>query len=474
MTIVERLKQQVQPIVAFLIAFVFIIGLELIYKDQARDGIYYQPWTSDRMMQTMPSNILKERPLQALWYNHIQPPMLDTIRAIGLLFISAKDKSEKELLYALDSSMLYVWAIFFALLSTLVFYWVRKLDKKYAWLVYAFWVPFPACVLFATFLESTLLSGLMIAFMFFQFWRIRKDPKTSLVPLTLTVIFLFLLRTTFQWYFLLPYVVVLFILGVPKKRLFISFGAISLVIGAFLTKQSILFQTTSTTSYAGEHYCGMMWVKPSDPVERAAIAALDYTYPKGALEVTDTRYHFNTQYNAEKNIALTKICKEIFRKAPFEKLGLVLTKSVPHNFRRFLRPTSKHLPNVILDGSFYRRVYDKLFSHKYYLMLAFIAFGLWVYGAFFAHGEKITATVWKEALKDASLSLPFFYVFTLANLANRFEWVESERLKFFIEPTFFIFLAFQFYRFKEIFIKLICYIRLRFGQKANGREVQSS
>ena len=59
---------------------------------------------------------------------------------------------------------------------------------------------------------------------------------------------------------------------------------------AYLLKQQVLFGTLATTSYAGYHYCGLIWYKPSPKEVAYASANFAYQYPKRAKEIGGDYY----------------------------------------------------------------------------------------------------------------------------------------------------------------------------------------
>ena len=65
-------------IVVFVFAMVVLTGLSNHYADKA-NGKLYVGISSESLAQTLPSAILKERPFSAAYFNHIQPPMFDSI-----------------------------------------------------------------------------------------------------------------------------------------------------------------------------------------------------------------------------------------------------------------------------------------------------------------------------------------------------------------------------------------------------------
>jgi len=78
-------------IVLGLLATVLLLGLEAHFRPFARDGLYFQAWSSETMMQTVSIEDLRDEPLRTLWYLHIQPPAYDAIRALIAHFYWSDD-----------------------------------------------------------------------------------------------------------------------------------------------------------------------------------------------------------------------------------------------------------------------------------------------------------------------------------------------------------------------------------------------
>ena len=72
-------------------------------------GVYLQAWPSEVMMQTLSIEDLRDEPFKSLWYLHIQPPMLDGIRAIFANLSNALDLLSLQ--YDVDRSLYFTWAL---------------------------------------------------------------------------------------------------------------------------------------------------------------------------------------------------------------------------------------------------------------------------------------------------------------------------------------------------------------------------
>ncbi len=187
------------PLIIFLVSLLFLNILQDIYRPYINDRVHFQAWTSDQMMQALPIKQLKETPVQSLWYLHKQPPMLDFIRAIIVRFF--RDIPNDYLLLRVDRALYYIWSFFFAVMSSLVYVWVKRLSNIPFALVSTFiWILHPDPIFYSMLLESTLMSSLFTLWFFYELWRFNQNYG-SIYRLALTSVFLFYTRTIFQWYF---------------------------------------------------------------------------------------------------------------------------------------------------------------------------------------------------------------------------------------------------------------------------------
>ena len=128
-------------------SFCFVLTLSLIfsYLKHGKSGVWIQPWNSDEMMQCLPIRQLLKTPLQSLWYLHIQPPLLDAIRAcIAFFHRSAPDG---ELLKRVDLTMYGFQAVLAGISGAILANWAKGLvGPVFALLFLAFWA-FPPTII---------------------------------------------------------------------------------------------------------------------------------------------------------------------------------------------------------------------------------------------------------------------------------------------------------------------------------------
>ena len=244
--------------------YCFIISLEIYFKPYTIDGIHFQEWSSDWVLQTLPIKQLKEYPVLSLWYLHIQPPLYDTFRMLIAQFIDSHDTSV--LIKNVDKALYFIFALLYSFITTFIFLWVSRLTSANYGLLAAFiWILHPASIFYATLLETTLLSSFGFTWFLYELWRLKNNNKTGFVRLSISLLFIYFTKSIFQWYFIPVLIFSLLLLRFSIKSIFFSSIGISiLIISLFITKQYILFNTTLTTTLnAGTHLCGIVWHNPT-------------------------------------------------------------------------------------------------------------------------------------------------------------------------------------------------------------------
>ncbi len=440
------------PFVIFLISFLFISFLQEHSRPYSHRGIYFQKWSSDAMMQTLPIRQLRKTPLQSLWYLHKQPPMLDSIRAaVAQLY---KDVGPRRLSVRVDRMLYVIGSILFATMSSLVYVWIRSTTSKvFAVAMSIVWTFHPAALFFATFLEGTFLSSLATTWFLYEFWRV-KIPDGSITRLSIAAVFAYYTRTLFQWYFFPIVICALMLRKMHFRQLVASSAIIFVLVFPYILKQYILFSTTSTTTFAGVHKLGIIWYEPSDKEYQAVSAGITKMYPEKAV-----LYSGNDQYNTYTLYVDNLVNNEIFErqiKSNPKRAMRNIAKSFLMNFKDYMRPSSRYTStdHAIVDRLPWRKHYDFVFSG---LPLAF--------GLLFFTGKWLVSFVNRKIICAQFIEItgrimPIGYIFLITTLSNRYDWTEAVRLKFFLEPVFFIFVASQIY---ILFIQVTSFIH-RFGE----------
>src|SRR4051812_8198481 len=342
----------------FLVSVVWLTALEMMTSSRAADGVHFQSWTSDDMQQTLPIAMLRDFPLQSLYYLHIQPPLLDVLRSVVAQFVHPEGSTS--LVIAADRGLYIIQILVFGFTSVRMYQWARRLtDRWFAPLLWLAWIVHPAPLAYATLLDSTSLSSSFIFLFCYELWRLQ-HADGSIRRLAVAGLFVFFTRTVFQWYYV-PVTVVALVLSQLTWRQIAVFVAVSaLGIVPWLAKQKLLFGTLSTTTFSGYHQAGIIWYHPTADELEAATRQLGYHYPAGAK-----RYEGGTRFNTE-SVAVDNL---IYAKLSAQQWATQrsrciegIRRSIDQNYQSFWAPSSRYKPNVMVDALPWRRAYDWLFS----------------------------------------------------------------------------------------------------------------
>jgi hypothetical protein len=418
------LRWRTQHIV-FFVSALWLSALELGMQSHTFDGVHYQKWSSDAMLQTLPIVTLRATPLEALFYLHIQPPMLDSVRA-ALAQLFARSNAA-ELVRRVDVCLSVLYIILFGFLSVGVYQWTRRLaTRRVALLTWLVWIAYPAGAFYATMMESTFMSTVFIFFFFYELWRLRKADG-SIYRLTALTLCLFFTRTIFQWYFFPLAIVLLLLQRAARKHLLVFASLTALFVIPYLVKQKVLFGTLSTTTYAGYFQAGIFWYEPTAEELEREKRKLSYHYPDEANAYQGDK-PFNSADTAIDNLVYPKLTYRHCR-AQLEECANALATSLSQNMRNYWKPSAAYTPNGLTDNLFC--------AGRYRIILGLAAAG-W---ALEALGRWASMRVGRRSIMD---ELAFIFAATM--LANRGRWIEADRLKFLLEPVFFVFGATSFYR----------------------------
>jgi hypothetical protein len=420
-------------------AFFFQIVLQYNARPYAKEGLYYQEWSSEVMMQTVPIEALRDAPIQSLLNLHIQPPALDLIRAILAGILASSDSHL--LLRNVDRSIYVLWALVCGLMAAVIFLWLSKTTQiGFASLATIFFAAHPALIYYATLLESTFLSTFLILLTYYLLWNIRECPQKPLLIFTFAaaVLALFFTRSLFQWPSIFLFALSLFLLKVPTKQIVLFLIVCGVFTGAYLGKQYYKFGTLSTFGWSGLNICRAIAstdrynmhsyvsyidvIKNTEEQERSLPIALRQRY-----KISGTPNLNHLSY-VGLNKTIMEYCKNRLRYTPV----LELLISYVHNVWIYFQPSSRYItPHVIVDQLPWRAFYDCLFSFPILPGLLLFAGLSWLAKA--KGGDFIVGF---------ALALPGIYIFLVSVLGEK---GENMRLKFFLEPVMFIFIASQIY-----------------------------
>lgn len=422
-----RIKQE-WP--AFFFSLAFLLGLEAYFRPQAIDGVYFQRWTSEDMMQTLSVADLRREPLQSLLNLHIQPPLLDLIRTgLAQLWPTA---SERVLLTHVDQGLYLIWALFYAGMGFLLYHWFSQLTSRgLAALATGLFMIHPATILYATFLENTFLFSFGVLWSTYELWKLSKRPmETAILPLSAAFLFTYFARSIYQWPVFFLYLLSLFLLRVPRRKIAVFALVAGAAVGFCTLRQYLVFGIPYTSSLAGgncfhglgdfSNYAGYgVSDIPILPPPNASAALNRETKITGVSNMNNYKH---LQYHL---VMLSRCTQRLFSQPWTETATAYL-----QNFIIYIHPSAQFTtPHVIADQIPWRGLYNAVFSRFALLGLIIFAFAIW----FALNGRR---KLWAAL----GLFLPVGYVLVLTVL---FERGENMRYKFFIEPVFYVFLVAQ-------------------------------
>jgi hypothetical protein len=252
------------PIGVFLAFLLMVLlgCLENWFAPSARNGMYYQKWSSEHMMQTVSIQDLRDEPFSSLWNLHIQPPALDGTRALLAWAWHSERGNTHQLLRRVDSSLYVLWIVLYGLAGFLMYLWLSEMAG--IWFAFALTILFflhPASIFYATFLETTFLSATLILGLYYLLWQLKEKKNVSMWLLVFSFVFLFLTRSLFQWPFLVLLALSLIFMKVPRRKIVFFVAVAGMVVGLYTAKQVYQFGLTGTTSFSGFNFLSSVGVR---------------------------------------------------------------------------------------------------------------------------------------------------------------------------------------------------------------------
>ncbi len=411
------------------IGFLFQIGLEHAMRPYAKKGIYFHRWSSEATIQTVSIQDLREAPFESLINIHIEPPGFDIIRAILVRLSSAPDIQDA--LHTVDLYIYRLWALAYGLLACLVFLWTAKLtETRIAILTTGIFMLHPAFIFYTTFLDTTLLSSLLVIWAYYLLWKLKNDNNTSLVMFALVSLGLFFTRSIFQWPSILLFGTCLFLLKAPRRKLLAYLLIVGGISSLYMAKQYYQFRLLSTSSFMG------MSLARSVGIINTHVPLIFEAHDVSGLPQVLTRkskidgtINYNNISFLETSHQLTDEFWKYISTAPVADLA----QSYFENTEIYFRPSSRNgTTHVIVDRLPWRSIYDAAFSAPILPLLILIAVVLSAVKVV-RRGNYASAT---------AILMPGLYIFLVSVL---FEKGENMRLKFILEPVFYIFIVSEFY-----------------------------
>lgn len=414
--------------------YLFQLGLQTALRPYASEGTYFQEWSSEGLMQTVSLEDLRTEPLETLWSIHIQPPALDAIRAILARLWPASDPPTA--VEHVDRLLYQLWSVCYGILGALVFLWMHELTDAKAAAVTALVVMLhPATLFYATFLDGTFLSALLLSLAYFLLWRARTARQTSALGLSLAVLALLFTRSLFQWPFVLVFGASLWLVGLPIKKTLTVLLVTGLVFSSYLAKQQHQFGLLSTSSLAGFSLARSVGIDRQLPNYWEVLDGITPSNAPDHLPRVLTRTskiggspNFNHALYLEWNRHFEDKFLEYLRTASAGDLA----NSYLLNLRIYLQPSGGYTVHAIVDRIPWRQFYDRIFSAPILPPLLLLA-GI---------QPLVVAFRRKQVAAYIGLTLPGMYAFLGSVLLDR---GENMRFKFFLEPVLAILLISQLY-----------------------------
>ncbi len=418
----------------FLAALAWMALLQAWGRSNAYQGMYFQPWSSEDMMQAVPLSALRIQPLQSLLSIHIQPPLFDVIRTLAVQLHPGG--SDAQALRFVDGCIYALWAVAYALMGTLIFHWLAQLlgHQGAAAAAAAIFLLHPAAIFYATFLETTFLTSLGVLWLSYSLWQAGRNGRN--MGVTLAYLFLFSIRSIFQWPGLLIVFIAQVLIGLPRRRIAIFLLVAGTITFAYQLKQYLVFGEASTSSFGGSSCLHALGGFPSMDASAAPSPPLGL-FLRGMDEadlplVLTLRtkltgvYNFNYYKNLSVESGYLHDCVVQLRTQPLSQTLL----SYAQNALIFWLPSSRYYTaHVIVDRLPWRGLYDWLFSLAPFVGSTLFASAYWM------------ATHEEQDLPMAlAMALPILFIFGFHILFEKFE---DFRYKFFIEPILYILIISQ-------------------------------
>ncbi len=400
-------------------------------------GYRFQAWSSEEFMQEVRINDLLEIGPIGLWYLHVQPPMLEALRFLLVLpeYVTGGSVSAQ----VIDERMYGLYIVLYGVLIAVCFAWVRSLTGSARWASVAAVVvgAYPGTVAMATLLDGTFPSAVLTTIMLYLLYlALRYRSNRWLNWWLVSVLLLSWTRTIFQLQILVLIPVVVWLIYryriIRTSRVAVGIS-VALVGSLFLlpAKQYALYETTATTSFAGNHQIEVVSYRPTQEELEAVVV------PPRILENAEKFVSgFNSPENVATNYVLTQVGNAYYLRDPFQVFKNLLW-GVQMNSAQALRFTHDY---SILDGGPANIAADTLpwtppssvlISAPLYIgaVLATVILLIYTFG--------IAGVAARARWYAAFLFMVATTLLTVL-LANRYDWTEADRLKYVLMPAFFV------------------------------------
>jgi hypothetical protein len=409
----------VQAVTVGLVSTVLLVILERIVAATSStlyNGYLFQPWSSNDFMQEVKINDLINEGPSGLWWLHVQPPGLESMRfalAVPEWLSGATLTSQ-----GIDERMYLAYAVLFGVLSAT-----------------ALFALYPGTLAMATLLDGTFLSATLVTVMLLLLYlTIRTGSATWLNWWLVALLVVSMTRTIFQLQILI--LIPLVVWAMYRTRITVR-TTTAIVVSVVLLgslfllplKQFVLYDTTATTTFAGNHQIEVVSYRPTQ-------AELDAV--QVPPEILDTAQEFVSGFNSPENVRLNYVLSQVGNKYYLSHPAQV-AKNLVWGFQMNLAQAFKFTHEYSSrDGVQANRFVAALpwtppmvngLSVAFYLLVLLLTLGSLLY-----------ARGWRGLLRLAWRYWPLLFVVGATMLtfllANRYDWSEADRLKFIVEPFF--------------------------------------
>lgn len=340
---------------------------------QLPDGYRLQDWSSNWTMQNLGLEEMWAFGAKSLWYDHVYPPLADSIRFALMLPETLKGLAPDP--FAVDLRLYSVYAVLFGVTTSIVYLWVRDLTRN-GWLAgaaAAVWAISPGFITVMTLLEPTPPALTFITISFYLLYRFLKTRRLGYATGFFGALLIAsLTRNVMQIHVLLIVVIALVAFWlIARKRtwLTMTMNVVLVALIFFLPlKQYVLFGSLDVSTHTGFNRSGALWIDPRtvpDPEYPANLEA-------NAL-VFASRY--NTQEIAKGNYRLGAAANELMLSQPLEAARR-LWKSAQVTIPEVMKPTSKSTQNYFVERIPWRLPFDFVFSSWIALILIGVSFAV--------------------------------------------------------------------------------------------------
>ena len=334
-----------------------------------------------------------------------------------------------------DSSIYILWAVIYGMMGFVLFWWLSEMTSIiFSVITSLFFMAHPACILYATLLDTTFLSAFLTLCFFYFLWRIKEGMNVSVPLLVISFLMLFFTRSIYQWPWLLLLPLSLILMRYPFRKMVLFICITGLIVGLYTTKQMYLFHLTSN-SFTGFNLCNSIGIG----VNYASYAELadplqipDPEKPKAITRLKKIDGSIN--YNNELYLSIDQKLQQVYYNTILQVTPKYLLSTWATNMFIYLYPSSLYypnFPNIIVQNLPQFLFYNLLFSFPILPLLLILALLYWL--------KRARMSTLRGGI---GLFLPVAFIVFICVV---FESGENMRFKFFLEPTLFVFLTSQGY-----------------------------